>query len=50
MKQLVNQNKTAPEATRIRITTRSGEEEWHRAQTMKKVWNMKYARMNNKQE
>ena len=43
-------NETAPEATRIRNTTRSGWDAWHRAQTMKKVWNIKYAGMNNKKE
>ena len=38
------------EATRIRITTRSGENAWHRVQIINKVLNMKYVWMNNKQE
>ena len=38
MRQLVDENKAKPVATKIRIMTRSGENAWYRALAMKCAW------------
>ena len=39
LRRLVEENKVTPEATRVRTTTRSIDNEWCRAQAMKLAWN-----------